>query len=151
MKLTATLFNAQQGHTELMRIWHSAKAMLIAGHRMSLTLAKQTRSVEQNAMLWSVLGDIASQVEWHVDGRAQKLSGEDWKDILSAGLAKHQRVAAGIEGGFVMLGQRTSKMTIADMSELITLGHAFGDERGVKWSRTSLGRDFPDEYFEDAA
>ena len=61
--------------------------------------------------------------------------------VASAG----QRVAQGIEGGWVMLGQRTSKMTEAEMSELITLAHAFGDQRGVQWSRTSLGRDVPDE------
>ena len=33
------------------------------------------------------------------------------------------------------------------MSELIDFLHAFGDERGVQWSRTSLGRDVPEEVF----
>jgi hypothetical protein len=96
-------------------------------------------------MLWSILGDLADQVQWPVDGKLQKLDADEWKHILSAGLKKHQRVAQGIEGGFVMLGQATSRMTVGEMADLITLAHAFGDERGVKWSRTSLGRDVPDE------
>jgi hypothetical protein len=80
-----------------------------------------------------VLTDIARQVEWPVDGKLQRLEPEDWKDILSAGLRKTQRVAQGIEGGFVMMGQRTSRMTIGDMSELIELAYAFGAEHGVVW------------------
>jgi hypothetical protein len=38
-------------------------------------------------------------------------------------------------------------MTVAEMAELITLGHAYGDSQGVRWSRTSLGRDVPEEAF----
>ena len=41
----------------------------------------------------------------------------------------------------VLLGQRTSKMTVREMKDLIDLAYAFGNERGVEWSRTSLGRD----------
>jgi hypothetical protein len=64
----------------------------------------------------------------------QRLSPEDWKTMFSASLAKHQRVAQGIDGGFVMLGTRTSRMTVAEMVDLQTLIEAFGAERGVQWS-----------------
>ena len=94
---------------------------------------KPTRTLDQNAKLWAVLTDISRQVEWHVDGRMQKLEPEDWKDILSAGVKKSQRVAAGIEGGFVMLGQRTSKMRVGEMVELIEFALWFGTEHGVTW------------------
>jgi hypothetical protein len=40
----------------------------------------------------------------------------------------------GIEGGFVALGQSTSKMTKAEMSELQTLIEAFGSQQGVKFT-----------------
>lgn len=92
-----------------------------------------TRTLDQNSKLWAVLTDIADQVQWHVDGKLQLISAEDWKDILSAGLKKTQRVAAGVEGGFVMLGQRTSKMRIGEMIDLIEFAHAFGAEHGVVW------------------
>lgn len=141
-RITLTLRNPQQGWQEVTKAWQWAKAMLIAGHRLHLSLRKETRKLAQNSLMWSCLTDLSRQVEWPVDGRMSRLEPEDWKDILSAGLKKTQRVAQGIEGGFVMLGQRTSEMTIAEMSELIDLAHAFGDERGVRWSPTSLGREW---------
>lgn len=146
-RLSLTLHNAQQAGPVLADAWKWIKAMLIAGHRLTLEVKRATRSTEQNALLWSCLTDLSRQVDWPVDGRAVKLDPEEWKDILSAGLKKTQRVAQGIEGGFVMLGQRTSRMTVAEMSDLITLAHAFGDSRGVRWSRTSLGREAPEEAF----
>jgi hypothetical protein len=95
---------------------------------------KPRRTLEQNAKLWAMLGDIADQVQWQIDGKLEYLKPEEWKDILTAGLRKHQRVAAGIDGGFVVLGAHTSGMTVGQMSELIELMYAFGAERGVEWT-----------------
>jgi hypothetical protein len=92
------------------------------------------RSDAQNRLLWKLLGQISEQLEWAVDGRIQKLSAEDWKHILSAGVHKHQRVAMGIDGGFVILGQYTSKMTVEQMADLLTFVIWFCDEKGVKLS-----------------
>lgn len=144
-RFATPLFQAQQAHLALKNAWDWLKPYILAGHRFELEIKPQTRSTGQNRILWSILSDLSRQVEWPVDGKAQRLDAEDWKHILTAGLKRTQRVAQGIEGGWVMLGQRTSKMTVAEMSELITLAHAFGDQRGVQWSRTSLGRDVPDE------
>lgn len=141
------LENAAFGHQQWVEAWRWCKAMLIGGHRLTVEIRKATRSTEQNALMWSVLTDLSRQVQWPVDGALQTLEPEEWKDILSAGVKKAQRVAQGIEGGWVMLGQRTSRMTVAEMSDLITLAHAFGDQHGVRWSRTSLGRDVPEEAF----
>lgn len=95
---------------------------------------KSRRSLDQNRKLWACLTDVSEQVEWPVDGKLQTLTPEDWKDILTAGLHKSQRVAQGVDGGFVMLGQRTSKMTVGDMVELIEFIRWFGAEKGVCWS-----------------
>lgn len=102
--------------------------------RVMVDECKPTRTLEQNAKMWAMLTDIARQVQWHVDGRMQYLEPEDWKDILTAGLRKTQRVAAGVEGGFVMLGARTSRMKIGEMIELIEFMYWFGSEYGVRWS-----------------
>ena len=99
-----------------------------------LSITESRRTLDQNAKLWPMLQDLATQVEWFVDGKLQKLAKEDWKEIMTAALRKHQRVAAGIEGGFVLLGARTSKMSKATFSELIELIYAFGSERDVVWS-----------------
>ena len=101
--------------------------------RVQIDEKQPTRSLEQNAKMWAVLSDIARQVQWPVDGKLQYLEPEDWKHIISGGLKRHQRVAQGIDGGFVILGQCTSRMSIAEMVELIELAHAFGAEHGVVW------------------
>lgn len=88
-----------------------------------------TRSLQQNAAMWAALTDLAKQVDWY----GNKLSPEEWKDVLTASL-KGQKAVPGIEGGFVVLGARTSKMTIKEMSDLLELAMAFGAERGVRFS-----------------
>jgi hypothetical protein len=105
-----------------------------AGQRLRIEVGEPKRSLEQNDRMWALLTDISEQVQWPVDGRMQRLSPEDWKHILSAGLKREHRVAQGIDGGFVLLGQRTSKMTKRELSELMELIAAFGAERGVEWS-----------------
>ena len=131
-----TLYNAQQGHTVLKDIWLKAKPYLMAGNKLVLTIEQEKRSQEQNALMWSVLTDLSKQVLWH----GEKLTKDEYKDLLTAGLKK-QRAIPGIDGGFVVLGSSTSKMTKQEMTDLITLAHAFGDEREVKWSPTSIGSD----------
>jgi hypothetical protein len=92
------------------------------------------RSLDQNARMWASLADVANQVEWPVDGRLRKLPPADWKTIFTAALKREQRIAQGIDGGFVMLGSSTSRMSVQEMADLITLIQAFGDERGIQWS-----------------
>jgi hypothetical protein len=90
-------------------------------------ISEKRRSLDQNAHLWAVLTDISQQVEWH----GQFLSPEDWKHILTAGLKREQRMAPGINGGWVVLGLSTSKMTKSEFSDLLELAYAFGSEKGV--------------------
>jgi hypothetical protein len=85
------------------------------------------RSLDQNKLLWSRLDQISDGVIWH----GQKLTAEDWKHVLSASLHR-QRAIPGTDGGFVVLGQATSKMTSTDFSDLIALAEAFAIEQGVQ-------------------
>jgi hypothetical protein len=88
-----------------------------------------SRSLEQNALMWSRLTELSQQVEWY----GRKLTPEDWKDMLTAGLRNAEAVP-GINGGFVVLGLHTSNMTKAEMADLLTLMEAFAAERGVVFS-----------------
>lgn len=92
------------------------------------------RSIEQNKLLWALLTDISNQLQWPVNGAMTLLTPEDWKDIFTAALKKHHRIAQGIDGGFVFLGMRTSKMNKETMTELLELILAEGTQRGVIWS-----------------
>lgn len=94
----------------------------------------ERRSTEQNSKMWPLLTDISNQLEWKVNGYKTKISPEDWKHILSAGFKKEQRIAEGIDGGFVILGQHTSKFNKNEMAMFIELIYAFGAEHGIKWT-----------------
>jgi len=120
--------------------WALACSILQHGKTVCVRVSevKATRSLEQNAKMWAVLSDIAEQVEWEVTDergvvRKQYLLSDDWKQILTAALTKHQRQARGAEGGLVMLGTSTSRMRVGEMAELIELAQAFGAEHGVRF------------------
>lgn len=129
-RITLTLWNPQQAHQGITHAWaECVKPMLMAGHRLVMEVKPETRSSAQNRRLWAMLTDISNQVDWY----GRKLTPEDWKHIFTAALSK-QDVVPGIEGGFVVLGKSTSKMTKGEMAELQTLMEAFGAEKGVKFT-----------------
>lgn len=105
---------------------NAAQAVMQAPDGWFVTLAPKTRTLDQNAKLWAMLGEIAKQVIWH----GQQLTAENWKDMATASL-KRQQVVPGIDGGFVVLGARTSKMTTSELAELIEFLHAFSANHGV--------------------
>ena len=93
-----------------------------------VTVSEPTRTLEQNSLMWPLLDCIAKQVVWY----GTKLAKEDWKDILTASL-RGQRSAPGIDGGFVIFGERTKTYTKAQFSELIELIYAFGAQHDVEF------------------
>lgn len=100
----------------------------------------KTRTLAQNDIMWSCLTDLSKQVQWPVNGILDWMTPEEWKDVITASLHQENKIAQGIRGGFVMLGRSTSRMGIRAMIEVIEFCHAFGSEKGVRWSATSLGR-----------
>lgn len=95
---------------------------------------KSRRTLDQNAKLWAMLGDISRQVEWPVNGIMQKLDSEDWKALMTAAARQEIRMAQGINGGVVMLGESTKRMTVAELGDVIECMYVFGAEKGVIWS-----------------
>jgi len=127
--LKAHLINPVQARQPFEQAWMLAKSLLMAGHRLTLEVRPEKRSDAQNRRLWAMLGEIARQVDWY----GQKLTAEEWKHVFSASLSK-QKVVPGLDGGFVVLGLSTSKMTKGEMSDMQTLMEAFGAEKGVTFS-----------------
>lgn len=107
-------------------------AVMSAPDGWHVELKAPTRSLEQNALLWSRLGELSERLKWDGD----TLTPNEWKDLLTACLRK-QKVVRGIEGGLVFLGARTSQMTVAEMSDLLALMDAFAVERGVVFNEAS--------------
>lgn len=88
-----------------------------------------TRTLEQNAKMWAMLADISRQVNWYGD----MIPADEWKDMFTAAL-KRTKVRRGIEGGYVICGQSTKKMSIKAMAELIEYMYAFGAQHNVRWT-----------------
>lgn len=93
---------------------------------MVVEVKEPTRSLEQNARMWSLLYEVSAQVNWY----GNKLTPEEWKDVFTASLYQ-QKVVPGLEGGFVVCGRRTSKMSKKDLGDLMEVICAFGAEHGV--------------------
>lgn len=127
--LRASLFNAQQAMARFQSLYRDLKPHLIAGHRFDVTIRPEKRSTAQNRRMWAMLQELSAQVVWH----GQKLSPEDWKTMCTASL-KNQRVLPGIDGGFVVMGESTSQMTVAEMGMLMDFMEAFGTQRGVEFA-----------------
>lgn len=81
------------------------------------------RTDAQNRKLHAMLGDVASQQTCY----GHKLTVEEWKRWFSAGLWQ-QKIVPGMEGGFVMLGEKTSNMSIKKINEMIELISFWGSQ-----------------------
>ena len=101
--------------------------VLTADEGYIVTIAEPSRNLEQNAKMWAMLADVSEQTDWH----GNKLYPEEWTDLLSAGLVQSKVVPNMTGNGFVILGQRTSKLSKSQFAALIELITAFAVERGV--------------------
>lgn len=124
----------------------------LASGPKAITIAEPKRSLEQNARMWAMLGDLERQVgylpsRWRGNvcieeggyiafaqrPDARPVPAAAWKDILTAAQAR-PRLYQGIDGGVVAVGVRTSGMTVRQMTELMDLADAFGAQHGVRWT-----------------
>lgn len=102
-----------------------------AGFRVQIAAPK--RSNDQNAAQWPILEAFSLQLLWPVNGQMVKMTPEEWKDVLTASFRKESaRLAMGLDGGVVMLGMRTSKMTKAQFSDWLEFLHSVAAARGVE-------------------
>jgi hypothetical protein len=86
------------------------------------------RSIPQNARLWAMLTDVATQLPWH----GLKLTPQDWKFIFLDALKREVRIVPNIDGtGFVNIGRSSSDLSKAEMSDLLELIASFGAGHGV--------------------
>ena len=97
-----------------------------------VTVGEPTRTLAQNALLWPLLEAVSKQVEWY----GSRLTANEWKDVFTASLLG-QKAVPGIDGGFVVCGTSTSKMSKRTFSDLCELIFAFGAGRGVNFDRVS--------------
>lgn len=108
---------------------NSAKAMIgYVPDGYVCEIKEATRTTEQNSLLWPLLTEVSRQVDWY----GKKLTPDEWKSVFSASL-KQQKVVPGLDGGFVVCAQSTSKMGKREFSDLIDLIFSFGAQKGVRF------------------
>ena len=94
-----------------------------------VSFREATRSLDQNARLWAMLGDVSKAMP---DGRRH--TAEDWKAIFMNAAGWEVQFVDGLDGRPFPSGFRSSRMNVRQMADLITFIFAYGDERGVQWS-----------------
>jgi hypothetical protein len=92
------------------------------------------RSDDQNAKMWAMLSDIsraAPEDRHHIP--------EVWKCIFMAALGHEVMFTMGLNDQPFPVGFKTSKLTKAQMSDLIEFIYAYGAQNNVKWSEEHDG------------
>jgi hypothetical protein len=120
MTHSITLDNPQAAHVTLQRLWGWLKPRLLQGQRITLSVEEERRNNRQNALLHATLADIASRREW----AGRKWEAEVWKRLLTAAWMRTRGeqlvVVPALDGhGVDVVFQRTSRLSKADMAELI--------------------------------
>jgi hypothetical protein len=114
------LIEPVQAHKAITTAYARAKALLMAGHRLTLTIKPETRNDAQNALLHAILTDIAATREW----AGCKRDVETWKRLLVAAWLRARgesvEVLPAIDGhGIDVVFRRTSKLSKGECAELI--------------------------------
>lgn len=94
-----------------------------------LNVRPATRSTDQNALMWALLSDVSRAKP---DGRMH--TPEVWKALFMHACGHAVAFETGLSGEPFPIGFRSSRLTKAQMSELIEFILAWGTERGVAWS-----------------
>lgn len=132
-RLSITLLNRQQAWAAIKaQLYPFLAQVLQADRRWLLTIRPETRTEAQNRLMWPILTEFSRQLLWPVNGRMVTMTPDEWKDVLTA--AFHQegvRLAMGLSGGVVMLGQRTSRFTKPQFGEFVDFLYATAADRSV--------------------
>lgn len=89
-----------------------------------------SRNNDQNARMWEMLSDIARSAP---EGR--KWTTDAWKAAFMHSLGHQVQFCEGLDdSGPFPMGFRTSRLTVRQMADLITVISEYGDRHGVQWS-----------------
>lgn len=95
-----------------------------------VTVKPPRRTVDQNSKLWAMLSDVSRAKP---EGRT--LTPDVWKALFMHALDHAQRFEMALDGkGMVPVGFRSSRLTKAQMSDLIETIYEYGSRHGVRWS-----------------
>jgi NinB protein len=91
---------------------------------------KPTRTLDQNALMWVLLTEVAKAKKHNGIWR----SPESWKCLFMHGLGYRSEFEIGLEGEPFPTGFKTSQLNKEKMSELIEFIFSWGAENGIEFS-----------------
>ena len=93
-----------------------------------MTVKPPRRTVDQNALLWAMLTEISAAKP---EGR--EMTPDIWKAVFMHALDHAQRFEMALDGkGMVPVGFRSSKLSKAQMSDLIELIQEYAARHGIE-------------------
>lgn len=92
-------------------------------------ISPERRSDDQNAKMWAMLSDVS-----RAKPEGRRHIPEIWKCIFMAACGHEVAFEQGLDGRPFPIGFHSSKLTKAQMSDLIEMIYSYGAQHGVKWS-----------------
>lgn len=98
---------------------------------------KETRrSLPQNARMWAMLTDIATQAQHN----GRKYTPDQWKVLFMHACGREVQFLPALDGStFIPWGSRSSDLSKAEMTDLIEFMFKWGAENGVKFKDDQEG------------
>lgn len=105
----------------------ACKLIWQAPERALVNIRPETRSCAQNALLWSLLGEISRAKP---EGRV--MTPDQWKSVFMAAAGFKPMFVPDLDGdGFICLGYKSSRLTKAEFSDLIECINEYAARQGV--------------------
>jgi hypothetical protein len=111
------------------QIAHAKRLLDAAPVGAVVTISPPKRNLDQNAKLWSMLTDISIA---QPEGRRHTT--EVWKCLFMQACGHAVQFETGLDGTPFPVGFRSSRLTVAQMRDLIEFVYQKGAEWGIKWS-----------------
>lgn len=100
-----------------------------APHAAVVEVREATRSTDQNAKMWAMISDVSRAKP---EGRTH--TAEVWKCLFMAACGHAVAFEIGLNGKPFPIGFHSSRLTKAEMSDLIESIYEYGARHGVAWS-----------------
>ncbi len=111
----------------------AVEAIMKAPEGYCAAIGEETRSQEQNRLMWPLIADMQAQVP----GMAAHTPDQVKLQFLNALDNEMQFLPEIWGGGMFAVGQRSSTLTKSDFSMLLELMFKWGAENDVRWSAKS--------------
>lgn len=94
-----------------------------------VNIREASRTLDQNAKLHAMLSDIS-----RAKPEGRKMTPDVWKAVFMQACSHEVAFEIGLDGKPFPIGFRSSRLTVAEMADLITFMLEYGDRHGVVWS-----------------